>query len=178
MSVMTNRIEMHTSVVGYFEALLREALEAGAMGFSTGRSDNHRAADGSHTPAADAEVAELSGISRAFQGLESGVLVGLHSQTQFRPDFERFIALYTRSLFRGPEVLHIEATMRRERGVGAHGEHYLQEVVLSSNHTHHLTKVISGGRYAIMIVTPRRTDVAVVWAALRILLPGLESNLA
>lgn len=28
MSPMTDRIEMHTSVVGYFEALLREALEA------------------------------------------------------------------------------------------------------------------------------------------------------
>ncbi len=55
-------------------ALVREALEAGAVGFSTGRTDNHRAADGSHTPAAVAKRAELTGIAGAFRGLGHGVL--------------------------------------------------------------------------------------------------------
>ncbi len=55
-------------------ALVREALEAGAVGFSTGRSDNHRAADGSHTPAAEAAAEELVGIARALEGLDHGVL--------------------------------------------------------------------------------------------------------
>lgn len=56
------------------KALTREALEAGAVGFSTGRTDNHRAADGTHTPAAEAPVDELSGIASAFEGLGHGVL--------------------------------------------------------------------------------------------------------
>ena len=54
--------------------LLREALEAGAAGFSTGRSDNHRTADGHDTPACEASEAELTGIVQAFGGLGRGVV--------------------------------------------------------------------------------------------------------
>jgi N-acyl-D-aspartate/D-glutamate deacylase len=54
--------------------LLRAALEAGAIGFSTGRSDNHRSAVGDWTPASEAAAEELAGIARAFVGLNHGVL--------------------------------------------------------------------------------------------------------
>ncbi len=54
--------------------LLRESLQAGAIGFSTGRSDNHRDADGSPTPASEASLRELTGIAAAFKGLQHGVL--------------------------------------------------------------------------------------------------------
>jgi len=54
--------------------LVRSALEAGAVGFSTGRSDNHRSKDGAPTPASEASEAELVGIARAFEGLDHGVL--------------------------------------------------------------------------------------------------------
>ncbi len=60
--------------IAAMRALTREALEAGAVGFSTGRTDNHRAADGSHTPAAEATKQELAGIARALVGLDHGVL--------------------------------------------------------------------------------------------------------
>ena len=53
---------------------LREALEAGACGFSTGRSDNHRTSEGLETPAADAAATELCGVVQAFVGLDYGVL--------------------------------------------------------------------------------------------------------
>lgn len=56
------------------QALLREALEAGAAGFSTGRSDNHRSATGKPTPASEARGDELAGIVRAFHGLSHGVV--------------------------------------------------------------------------------------------------------
>ncbi len=54
--------------------LLRQGLEAGAVGFSNGRSDNHRSASGAHTPAAEAKVEELTGIVKAFNGLNHGVV--------------------------------------------------------------------------------------------------------
>jgi N-acyl-D-aspartate/D-glutamate deacylase len=54
--------------------LLRTALEAGAIGFSTGRSDNHRSAVGDWTPASEADGKELAGIAEAFVGLDYGVL--------------------------------------------------------------------------------------------------------
>lgn len=55
-------------------ALLREALEAGAAGFSTGRTDNHRTTAGLATPASEAAAAELAGIAEAFHGLDHGVV--------------------------------------------------------------------------------------------------------
>ncbi|MBS2016412.1 MAG: amidohydrolase family protein [Deltaproteobacteria bacterium] len=55
-------------------ALVRDALVAGAAGFSTGRTDNHRSVDGSATPAAEATVRELTGIAKALEGLPHGVL--------------------------------------------------------------------------------------------------------
>lgn len=54
--------------------LLKQALKAGAAGFSTGRSDNHRTAEGHETPAAEASTAELAGIAQAFEGLSHGVV--------------------------------------------------------------------------------------------------------
>tara|TARA_R110002073_G_scaffold312530_1_gene484002 strand:+ start:6262 stop:8034 length:1773 start_codon:yes stop_codon:yes gene_type:complete len=54
--------------------LTREALEAGAIGFATGRSDVHKSADGDWTPSSEATRAELVGIAKAFNGLDYGVL--------------------------------------------------------------------------------------------------------
>ena len=54
--------------------LTRQALEAGAIGFATGRSDVHKSADGDWTPSSEATRAELTGIAKAFNGLDYGVL--------------------------------------------------------------------------------------------------------
>ncbi len=48
--------------VEQMKSIVREALKAGAFGFSTGRSDTHRTSDGRDTPAAVAEERELTGI--------------------------------------------------------------------------------------------------------------------
>jgi N-acyl-D-aspartate/D-glutamate deacylase len=59
------------------EAMRRElgaALDAGAVGFSTGRTDNHRDRDGKATPSAESAARELEGIARAFEGRRAGVL--------------------------------------------------------------------------------------------------------
>ncbi|MEZ4312084.1 MAG: amidohydrolase family protein [Polyangiaceae bacterium] len=74
--------------------LLREALVAGAAGFSTGRTDNHRSADGKATPAAEATIAELTGLARAFEGLSHGVLQAVSDfdidagPARFEPEFQ------------------------------------------------------------------------------------------
>lgn len=53
---------------------LHEALLAGAAGFSTGRTDLHRTADGKATPASEATLQELIGLGQAFQGINHGVV--------------------------------------------------------------------------------------------------------
>lgn len=78
MLVMGERAEAREAAneqdIAAMRAHLRTALVAGAVGFSTGRSDNHRTAEGHDTPASIASAAELTGIAQAFAGLKHGVV--------------------------------------------------------------------------------------------------------
>ena len=60
--------------IARMKQLLREALQAGAAGFTTGRSDVHRSASGRWTPAHEATIDELTELGSVFQGLNYGVL--------------------------------------------------------------------------------------------------------
>ncbi|MCC5996142.1 MAG: amidohydrolase family protein [Oceanicaulis sp.] len=71
--------------------LVAEALDAGAIGFSTGRSDLHRTADGEWTPASEATAKELTGIASAFKGRDHGVIQAV-SDFDLQRDLERFPA--------------------------------------------------------------------------------------
>ncbi len=82
--------------IAEMRAIVREGLEAGAVGFSTGRTDNHLAADGSATPASEADLRELRGIAEGLVGLEHGVLQGVSdfdlniSRSRFDEEFDIF----------------------------------------------------------------------------------------
>ncbi len=52
--------------------LTAEGLRAGALGFSTSRTLNHRAADGKHIPTLRAEEAELTAIAHAMRDTGTG----------------------------------------------------------------------------------------------------------
>lgn len=65
--------------------LTREALEAGALGFSIGRSDFHKSSDGAWTPGSEAGKDELVGIASAFEGLDHGVLQVVNDFDMLRP---------------------------------------------------------------------------------------------
>jgi len=74
--------------------LVRQALDAGAVGFSTGRSDNHRSSRGEATPASEAAGTELAGIASAFVGAGHGVLQAVSDfdiasgDDRFGPEFD------------------------------------------------------------------------------------------
>ena len=78
--------------IAAMRALLRDALQAGAAGFSTGRTDNHRTARGHETPASEASAAELTGLASAFQGLGHGVIQMVSDFDLMRGGPERFAA--------------------------------------------------------------------------------------
>ena len=56
------------------QALVKEALDAGAAGFSIGRSDVHRTADGDWTPSSEASREELVALASVMKGRANGVL--------------------------------------------------------------------------------------------------------
>lgn len=72
--------------IALMQSIVREALQAGAIGFSTGRSDSHKTADGDWTPASEASRDELVGIAKAFNGLNHGVLQAVSDFDMVRPE--------------------------------------------------------------------------------------------
>ena len=70
------------------QRLVAEAMDAGAAGFSTGRTDVHRTADGDWTPSSEATRDELVGLASALKGRKAGVLQLVNDFNLERPGDE------------------------------------------------------------------------------------------
>lgn len=75
-----NREDATDADIAAMAALAKSAVEAGALGFSTSRTLNHRTSDGQPTPTLTASEKELTGIAMALGEARKGVL-------QFVSDF-------------------------------------------------------------------------------------------
>jgi N-acyl-D-aspartate/D-glutamate deacylase len=60
--------------IGEMATIARQAVEAGALGFTTSRTRNHRTSTGDWTPTLTAAAEELAGIARGLGGASAGVL--------------------------------------------------------------------------------------------------------
>ncbi|MEM6707993.1 MAG: amidohydrolase family protein [Pseudomonadota bacterium] len=70
--------------------LTAEAIEAGALGFSTSRTEKHRDANGVLTPTIKAHEDELLGIAAAVGATRRGVLQGISDFYDFDAEFRLF----------------------------------------------------------------------------------------
>ncbi len=73
------------SDIALMESLVKEAMDAGAIGISTGRSDFHKSSDGDWTPASEAGKDELEGLARAVAASGHGVLQAVNDFDMVRP---------------------------------------------------------------------------------------------
>ncbi len=88
-----------TADIDAMQALLDEALRAGAVGFSTGRSDNHRTSRGEATPASESSRTELTALSSVLKKFNHGVVQVvsdfdvLRGKATFDAEFELVVAM-------------------------------------------------------------------------------------
>jgi N-acyl-D-aspartate/D-glutamate deacylase len=67
-----NREKASADDIDQMRRLTREALDAGAFGFTTSRTNSHKTPTGEMVPGRYSEVQELLGIGSAFKGLRHG----------------------------------------------------------------------------------------------------------
>jgi N-acyl-D-aspartate/D-glutamate deacylase len=77
--------------------LARQAIEAGALGFTTSRTLNHRSSKGELTPSLNAEEDELCGIAEALGAIGKGVLQVVSDFKDVDQEFDLFKAMAQRS---------------------------------------------------------------------------------
>ena len=68
--------------------LTAEAIESGAIGFSSSRTLNHRSSKGAPTPSLSAEAAELLGISEGLRDAAGGVIEMISDFEDLQSEFD------------------------------------------------------------------------------------------
>ena len=137
--------EVATDVdIAAMRAILREALQAGAVGFSTGRTDNHRSATGAATPASEASVRELVGLAGAFEGLGHGVL-------QAVSDFD---------MARGPDPFDGEFDVIEAMARAAHGHPTSISLMQRDGDPNQWTRILARAEAAAADGVPMHVQVA------------------
>lgn len=106
--------------------------------------------------------------------LSTGMLLGIHNGSQYTQTLNEVVAAATMDLFRGPNIGRIEQMVRVHRGVPEDGQHYFQEVHVTSEHNFHFAKVIKAGKAVIMLVTKKSTNIGMGWAQLKTIIPTVE----
>jgi hypothetical protein len=102
------------------------------------------------------------------------MLLGIYNSSQYTQTLNEIVAAATMDLFRGSNVARIEQLVRAHRGVPENGEHYFQEIHVSSEHNFHFAKTIKGGKAVIMLVTKKTTNIGMGWAQLKSIIPIVE----
>jgi len=79
--------------VAEMKKVVKDAIGAGALGFTTSRTEKHKTSSGVLTPSITVHEAELVGIAEALGELETGVLQGISDFYDFEAEFQMFRAM-------------------------------------------------------------------------------------
>ncbi|MFW6067280.1 MAG: hypothetical protein ACOC97_03005 [Myxococcota bacterium] len=106
--------------------------------------------------------------------LDTGMLLGIHNSSAYTQTLNEVVAAATMDLFRGPNVGRIEQMVRSHRGEQENGEHYFQEIHVTSANNFHFMKTIKGGKAVIVLVTKKTTNIGMGWASLKSVIGTVE----
>ena len=68
----------------------------------------------------------------------------------------------------------IEQAVRAHRGVPEDSAHYFDEIHVTSAHNYHFAKCLKQGRYVVVLVTKKTTNIGMGWAQLKAVIPNIE----
>ena len=85
-----DREEATQEEIDRMSQIVKEAIQAGAFGFSTSRTEKHRDSSGALTPSITAHKDELVSIANSIGELNSGVLQGISDFYDFDSEFDIF----------------------------------------------------------------------------------------
>jgi len=85
-----DREEASQKEIEQMSQIVKEAIEAGAFGFSTSRTEKHKDSSGALTPSITAHKNELITIAKSLGETKSGVLQGISDFYDFETEFNIF----------------------------------------------------------------------------------------
>ena len=85
-----NHEEASEDEINKMKEIVKEAVEAGAYGFSTSRTEKHNDVNGKLTPSITAHKTELVEIAKSLGEIDKGVLQGISDFYDFESEFDIF----------------------------------------------------------------------------------------
>lgn len=120
-------------------------------------------------------VSKVDGaVAAGVVDLDTGMLLGIHNAAAYTQTLNEIVAAACMDMFRGPNVSRIEQLVRTHRGIPENGEHYFQEIQVTSEHNFHFAKTLKKGKAVMMLVTKKTTNIGMGWAQLKSVIPLVE----
>ena len=115
-------------------------------------------------------------VAGGYVDLDSGMLVGIKTVDSHPSEVMDMLAAATADMFQGPNVVAIEKTFKKARGVEDDGSHYFQEMIVNSDNLIHVFMRSKDSQEQVACFVCRRSaNMGMVLTKSRQVLPEIEA---
>ena len=114
------------------------------------------------------------GIACGVVDLDTGMLLGVFNNAGYSQSLNEIVAAACVDMFRGSNVNRVNQAVRAHRGIPEDGEHYFEEILVTSKRNYHFMKTVRGGKAVVVLVTHKSASVGLGWAMLKAMVPSVE----
>lgn len=117
-------------------------------------------------------------VAAGYVDMSTGMLLGVKTVDSHPQQVLDLVSAATADLFQGPNVVAIEKSFKKARGLSDDGHHYFQEIIVFSDNLLHV--FLRGQKYpdhAVTFVCRRSANIGMVLTKSRMCLSSLEDAL-